>query len=176
MFPNLETDRLILREITHEDAGAIFSCFSNANVIRFYGQDKLESVEQASGFVDFFSKSLKEKRGIRWGIERKGEKGLIGTIGFNAWSPKHKRAEIGYEIHPDHWKKGYMAEAVSKILLYGSETLGLTRIGAVVFIENVPSNNLLKKMGFQQEGVLKNYMYQNGEVYDTNVYSFLPEK
>ncbi|MFP3511545.1 GNAT family protein [Peribacillus sp. SIMBA_075] len=175
MFPNLETDRLILREITHEDADAIFSCFSNANVIRFYGQDKLESVEQASGFVDFFSESLKEKRGIRWGIERKGEKGLIGTIGFNAWSPKHKRAEIGYEIHPDHWKKGYMTEAVSKILFYGSETLGLTRIGAVVFIENVPSNNLLKKMGFQQEGVLKNYMYQNGEVYDTNVYSFLPE-
>lgn len=113
---------------------------------------------------------------MRWGIERKGKKGLIGTIGFNAWSPKHKRAEIGYEIHPDHWRKGYMSEAVSKILSYGSETLDLTRIGAVVFIENEASNNLLTKMGFQKEGILKKYMYQNGKAYDTYVYSFLPQK
>lgn len=55
-------------------------------------------------------------------------------------------------------------------------TLGLTRIGAVVFIENAASNNLLTKMGFQKEGILKKYMYQNGKVYDTYVYSFIPEQ
>ncbi|MED1741057.1 GNAT family N-acetyltransferase [Bacillus swezeyi] len=176
MFPNLETERLILREITHDDAEGIFACFSNDNVTRFYGQDSLETIDQARGFVDFFAKNFKEKKGMRWGIERKGEKGLIGTIGFNAWSPKHKRAEIGYEIHPDHWRKGYISEAVLKILSYGSETLGLTRIGAVVFIENAASNNLLTKMGFQKEGILKKYMYQNGKAYDTYVYSFLPQK
>ncbi|MEC1260025.1 GNAT family N-acetyltransferase [Bacillus swezeyi] len=176
MFPNLETERLILREITLDDAEGIFACFSNDNVTRFYGQDSLETIDQARGFVDFFAKNFKEQKGMRWGIERKGEKGLIGTIGFNAWSPKHKRAEIGYEIHPDHWRKGYMSEAVSKILSYGSETLGLTRIGAVVFIENAASNNLLTKMGFQKEGILKKYMYQNGKAYDTYVYSFLPQK
>ncbi|KAA6451816.1 GNAT family N-acetyltransferase [Bacillus swezeyi] len=176
MFPNLETERLILREITHDDAEGIFACFSNDNITRFYGQDSLETIDQARGFVDFFAKNFEEKKGMRWGIERKGEKGLIGTIGFNAWSPKHKRAEIGYEIHPDHWRKGYMSEAVSKILSYGSETLGLTRIGAVVFIENAASNNLLTKMGFQKEGILKKYMYQNGKAYDTYVYSFLPQK
>ncbi|MGN9865133.1 GNAT family N-acetyltransferase [Bacillus swezeyi] len=176
MFPNLETERLILREIIHDDAEGIFACFSNDNITRFYGQDSLETIDQARGFVDFFAKNFEEKKGMRWGIERKGEKGLIGTIGFNAWSPKHKRAEIGYEIHPDHWRKGYMSEAVSKILSYGSETLGLTRIGAVVFIENAASNNLLTKMGFQKEGILKKYMYQNGKAYDTYVYSFLPQK
>ncbi|MFT0803439.1 GNAT family N-acetyltransferase [Bacillus swezeyi] len=176
MFPNLDTERLILREITHDDAEGIFACFSNDNITRFYGQDSLETIDQARGFVDFFAKNFEEKKGMRWGIERKGEKGLIGTIGFNVWSPKHKRAEIGYEIHPDHWRKGYMSEAVSKILSYGSETLGLTRIGAVVFIENAASNNLLTKMGFQKEGILKKYMYQNGKAYDTYVYSFLPQK
>ncbi|MCR6109628.1 GNAT family N-acetyltransferase [Bacillus sp. A301a_S52] len=176
MFPNLETERLILREITHNDAESIFSFFSNDNVTRFYGQDLLETIDQASDFVDFFAKNFEEKKGIRWGIERKGEKELIGTIGFNAWSPKHKRAEIGYEIHPDYWRNGYMFEAVSRIISYGSETLGLTRIGAVVFIENAASNNLLTKIGFQQEGILKNYMYQNGMVYDTYIYSFLPQK
>ncbi len=96
MFPTLETERLVLREISKDDAEGIFACFSNENVTRYYGQDNLENIEQAEAFVYFFANSYKEKRGIRWGIEIKGTQGIIGTIGFNAWSPKHKRAEIGY--------------------------------------------------------------------------------
>jgi ribosomal-protein-alanine N-acetyltransferase len=51
--------------------------------------------------------------------------------------------------------------------------MDLTRIGAVVFIDNEASNNLLTKIGFQKEGVLKKYMHQNGEAHDTFVYSLL---
>ena len=173
MFPILETERLILREITKDDAEGIFACFSNENVTRFYGQDTLVNIQQAEQFVEFFSKSYAEKRGIRWGIERKGTKGIIGTVGFNAWSPKHKKAEIGYEINPEHWRKGYTSEAVSKIISYGFDSMDLNRIGAVVFIENEASNNLLSKLGFHKEGILREYMYQNGKAYDTFVYSLL---
>lgn len=173
MFPILETERLLLREITIDDAKDIFACFSNENVTRYYGQEKLEDIKQAETFVDFFAKSYTEKRGIRWGIEIKGTQGIIGTIGFNAWSPKHKRAEIGYEIHPKQWRKGYTSEAVSKVLQYGFDELGLTRLGAVVFIDNEASNNLLTKVGFQKEGILRDYMYQNGKAHDTYVYSIL---
>ena len=173
MFPILETERLILREIDNEDAEDIFNCFSNNDVTRYYGQDALTSLEQANQFVEFFAKNYKEKRGIRWGIEIKDQVGIIGTIGFNAWSPKHKRAEIGYELHPQHWRKGYTNEAVSKVISYGFNELDLTRIGAVVFIDNKASNELLTKLGFEKEGILRNYMYQNGVPYDTNVYSLL---
>ena len=85
MFPKLETERLLLRELTIEDAEGIFACFSNDDVTRYYGQETLDNIEQAERFVDFFSKSYIEKRGIRWGIERIGTKGIIGTTGFNAW-------------------------------------------------------------------------------------------
>ncbi|KON67817.1 acetyltransferase [Peribacillus butanolivorans] len=173
MFPILETERLILREITKEDAEGIFACFSNENVTRYYGQETLESIEEAVKFVDFFSNNYNEKRGIRWGIEKKETKGIIGTIGFNAWLPKHKRAEIGYEIHPEQWGKGYASEAVSRVLTYGFDVMNLTRIGAVVFLNNEASNKLLTNIGFQKEGVLKKYMYQNGVAHDTYVYSFL---
>lgn len=176
MFPILETERLRLREITMKDADGIFACFSNKDVTRYYGQETLERIEEAEAFVDFFANSFKEKRGIRWGIEIKGTEGIIGTIGFNAWSPKHRRTEIGYEIHPNHWRKGYASEAVLKVIQYGFDELHLTRIGAVVFIDNEASNQLLYKLGFQKEGVLRNYMYQNGLAYDTNVYSLLNNK
>ncbi|EZP76902.1 N-acetyltransferase [Parageobacillus genomosp. 1] len=173
MFPILETERLLLREIVKEDAQGIFDCFSNSDVTRYYGLDPLTSIEQAEELVESFAKNYKEKRGIRWGIEIKGKKGIIGTIGFNAWSPKHKRAEIGYELHPKYWRKGYATEAVSAVISYGFKELDLTRIGAVVFLENKASNELLTKLGFQKEGVLRSYMYQNGVPYDTNVYSLL---
>lgn len=173
MFPTLETERLLLREISKDDAEGIFACFSNENVTKYYGQETLESIEQAESFVDFFANSYKEKRGIRWGIEIKGTQGIIGTIGFNAWSPKHRRAEIGYEIHPEQWRKGYTFEAVSKVVQYGFNEFALTRIGAVVFIDNEASSNLLTKVGFQKEGILRDYMYQNGKAYDTYVYSLL---
>ncbi|OBZ16400.1 GNAT family N-acetyltransferase [Bacillus sp. FJAT-26390] len=173
MYPILETERLLLREIVKEDAQGIFNCFSNKDVTRYYGQDPLTSIEQAEQFVAFFAKNYNEKRGIRWGIELKGYPGIIGTIGFNAWMTKHKRAEIGYELHPEYWQKGYAAEAVSEVISYGFKELDLMRIGAVVFIENVASNELLTKLGFEKEGVLRNYMYQNGVPYDTNVYSLI---
>ncbi|WP_010676584.1 GNAT family N-acetyltransferase [Bacillus timonensis] len=173
MFPILETERLGLREIVHSDAQGIYSCFSNKDVTRYYGQDPITEIEQAEQFVEFFAKNYREKRGIRWAIEIKEEDGLIGTIGFNAWSPKHKRAEIGYELHPEHWRKGFATEAIQKVVSYGFNELGLARIGAIVFLENEASNDLLSKLGFEKEGILRNYMYQNGASYDTNVYSLL---
>jgi ribosomal-protein-alanine N-acetyltransferase len=175
MFPLLETSRLRLREITKDDAEGIFSCFSNEKVTRYYGQETIRHIEQAEHFVEFFLKNYIEKRGMRWGIERKDTRGIIGTIGFNAWSPRHNRAEIGYEIHPSQWGKGYASEAVSKVLEYGFDSLKLTRVGAVVFIDNEASIKLLNKMGFQQEGILRGYMVQNGLAHDTYVYSLLKQ-
>ncbi|WP_445490919.1 GNAT family N-acetyltransferase [Niallia sp. 03133] len=176
MFPSLETDRLVLREITNEDAESIFASFSNKQVMKYYGQNAIETIEQAESFVEFFSNNYMEKRGIRWGIERKGITGLIGTIGFHAWVPKHQRAEIGYELHPDYWRKGYALEAAAKVISFGFEAMDISRIGAVVFLENAASNNLLTKMGFQQEGILRDYMYQNGVSHDTYVYSILKNR
>lgn len=173
MFPVIKTERLILREIIKEDISVIFSYLSNGNVTRFYGRELMQSMEEAEELMDLFSLNYLEKRGIRWGIERKESKGLIGTIGFHAWQPKHKRAEIGYEIHPLHWRQGYAAEAISGVLSYGFNEMDLTRIGAVVFIENDASNNLLAKLGFQREGVLRKYMHQNGVEHDAYVYSLL---
>ncbi|MFV9833031.1 GNAT family N-acetyltransferase [Bacillus sp. F56] len=173
MFPVLETERLTLRQMTDQDAEAIFACFSNHEVTRYYGLENMESIEQATSMIQTFAALYQEKRGIRWGIERRDTKDLIGTIGFHALAQKHRRAEIGYEITPAHWRNGFASEAISEAVSYGFTSFGLTRIGAVVFTQNEASNRLLIKMGFQKEGVLRQYMYQNGIPYDTNVYSIL---
>ncbi|MCJ8010282.1 GNAT family N-acetyltransferase [Paenibacillus sp. KQZ6P-2] len=173
MFPELTTERLRLREITPQDEERIFDCFSNYEAMRYYGQDPFHHLEEAGKLITFFADSYRDKRGIRWGMERKEEPGLIGTIGFNAWSPKHRRADIGYEIHPDYWRKGYASEAAEAIIAYGWGVMNLARIGAVVYTDNAASNAMLVKLGFQQEGILRSYMVQDGLSHDTNVYSIL---
>ena len=173
MFPILETDRLVLRELNEDDAISILNCFSNNDVLRYYGQKPLTSIDQVKQIIQNFSKNFSEQRGIKWGIELKGKEGMIGTIGFQEWSKEHKRADISYALLPEYWGVGYAAEAVCKAVSYGFEELGLKRIGAVVFTGNEASVKLLTKLGFQKEGVLRNYLYQNDVPYDTNIYSLL---
>ena len=171
MIPALETERLILREIRLEDAASLFSVFSHAAVTQYYGMSTFDKLVQAEQLIEAFSKNFTEKRGVRWGIEIKGEKKLAGTIGFNHWSPAHKRAEIGYELHPDVWGHGYASEALEQVLEYGFQDMKLNRIGAVVFLKNEASSQLLRKQGFEKEGILRNYMCQNGKTYNVYVYS-----
>ena len=53
-----------------------FLAFSNDEVIRYYGQEKLKNIEEAEKIIDIFSTAYSGKRGIRWGIERKGTQEL----------------------------------------------------------------------------------------------------
>ncbi|EAO53598.1 Ribosomal-protein-alanine acetyltransferase [Bacillus thuringiensis serovar israelensis ATCC 35646] len=61
MFPILKTDRLILRELTEEDAPRILQCFSNTNVLRYYGQKPLQDVDQVKqSFITLSSVTMQE--------------------------------------------------------------------------------------------------------------------
>ncbi len=94
MFPVLETKRLYLRELTKADAKSIFSCFSNGKVTRYYRLETFVHLEEAENLIHIFKKNYNDKRGIRWGIERKETKEVMGTIGFNAWVPYHKKQSL----------------------------------------------------------------------------------
>jgi len=173
MFPVLDTERLMLRELKINDAQAILNCFSNSDVLRHYGQNPLTSLDQVKHIINNFSKNYDEKRGIKWGIELKGQEGIIGTIGFQEWSTEHRRAEISYALFPESWGKGYAIEAVNRVISFGFQEMDLVRIGAIVFTENDASNKLLTKVGFEKEGILKKYMHQNQVPYDTYIYSLI---
>ncbi|MGG0486491.1 GNAT family protein [Priestia aryabhattai] len=173
MFPELETKRLILRKIVEEDAPEILSCFSDGDVLRYYGQQSLESIDQVKEIIKNFSKGYEEKQLIKWGIQLKGNGKLIGTVGFQEWSSEHKKANISYALFPEYWNKGYATEAVYEAISYGFNELQYNRMGAIVFTQNSGSIALLSKVGFKKEGTLREYMYQDGIPFDTYVYSLL---
>lgn len=72
MFPILETDRLILRQITDQDAEAIFACFSNDEVTRYYGLENMESIEQAISMIQTFALPSIKKNAVYGGELKDG--------------------------------------------------------------------------------------------------------
>jgi [ribosomal protein S5]-alanine N-acetyltransferase len=174
-FPILETKRLKLIEITQHQlhVDSLFDIFSSEEVTRYYGSERFSLPAEAVKLIDMFQKNYQEKRGLRWGIKLKENQRIIGTLGLNGLQLKNKRTEIGYELHPGFWGKGYASEAVQEVLRFSFEKLDLFRIGAVVFPENESSLKLLEKFGFSIEGLLRGYIQQDGDVHDTYLLSLL---
>lgn len=172
-FTALETERLKLAEIGQQHKEDIYSIFSRGDVMQYYGTDKFTDPEQAAAIIQSFSKGFDSGMATRWGIILKESGELVGTIGIHNWNKRVGRAEIGYELHPDHWRKGIAKEAVHAVLDHSFNELGIFRMGAVVFPENEVSLGMLEKIGFQKEGLLRAYLHQGGRSHDSFMLSLL---
>lgn len=172
-FPTLETSRVKLVKVDQRYVREFFNIMSNKEVMRYYGMNPLTHIQQAQMIISSFDTSFKENRGIRWGVVVKGDPAFIGTIGLNNLSLLNKRAEVGFETHPDYWHQGLTYEAVQEVLAFAFNHLGLYRISAVTYPDNEASIGLLKKLGMQYEGRLRGYIHQNGDAYDTLQFSLL---
>jgi ribosomal-protein-alanine N-acetyltransferase len=172
--PLLETPRLNLILFDQEAYDTIFSTYKKEGIMRIFGHQndeeyELECSRYKGGFstynltIQFFQLVSKETQEV------------LGWAGYHSWAKQHHRAELFYSLKQDEFKrKGYMSEALEPILAYGKNEMDLYRIEAFVAIDNIPSNRLMAKFGFQKEALLK-HRYQFGDEVDTdNMYSLFP--
>jgi [ribosomal protein S5]-alanine N-acetyltransferase len=169
----LETTRLKLKELTPELWQYIMTTLPDEEIqtsLGLYQQGQLdaEKVKCAGGMtthaISFKNYLMTDKES---GI-------VIGKIGYHTWQQKHLRAEIGYAIDiEEHKNKGYMSEAMKTVLQDGFEYMGLNRIEAMIGPDNVPSNALVKKFGFVNEGLMREHYNKNGTLVDSFCYSLL---
>jgi len=172
-FPKLSTDRLILRQITYKDIDVLYDIYKREDVMIYFGIFPVKKKDQIENMIRQYEISFHQKNSIRWGLFLKETEELIGSCGFHNWNKGFSRAEIGYELHPNYWNKGLMSEALREILRFGYYEMALNRIEALVYPENKNSNNLLEKLGFKNEGMLKEYAYFRNKYQDLNIYSLL---
>jgi len=171
-FPKLTTTRLDLIEITDQHLIDLYNLFSDENVIRFYNLSRYTDLSDGQKFIDWYRNRFKDGLAIRWGIALKGKTDIIGTAGFNSYTPLH-RANIGYDLQKAHWNNGYITEALEAIIDYGFSSIEINRIEAEVMQGNVSSERVLEKLGFVKEGVLRNWMFWDNHYYDMTMYSLL---
>ena len=172
IFSIIKTERLDLVEIRQEHLSDIFLLFGDEKVTQYYNIKTFQKPEDGQIYVDWFQKRFKEQAGVRWGIQLKGEKGIIGTIGYNNFSEDH-RANLGYDLQSACWNNGYMTEAAKAVIDFGFNVLHINRIEAEVMMGNCQSEQLLLKLGFKNEGCLRDWMYWDNRHFDMTMFSLL---
>jgi len=167
-FPVLETPRLVLREITPDDAHAILSIRGDIRVSRLNSGQPMQSLDQALDLIETGRQAFADQRRIDWGITLKDQPalGVIGRCGFNYILQRDRRASIGYDLAFAQWGNGIMTEAVRAMITFGFERLDLNRIEADAAAENIGSIRVLEKVGFKHEGVQEEQYFEWDEFHD----------
>lgn len=131
------------------------------------GLDPFTSLEDALEEIAWYDSILEEGTGVRWGITLTGQDEVIGSCGFLNVSAKHQRAEIGFELSSNHWGRGIAGEALRAVVRHGFTQLGFHRIEALVEPANTASQQLLERVGFTREGLLRG---MSSHVVSTTIY------
>lgn len=173
-FPQLSTERLVLRRIADSDVDIFFSMRSSETVMKYIDRERSKDISDALQLIKKINNAVDANEGITWAMARteKPEE-LIGTIGFHRIINQHYRAEIGYMLHPHHWGKGLMKEAVNRLIRFGFDTMKLHSIEAHINPGNDASAALLESTGFTREAYFKEDFYFQGTFRDTAIYSLL---
>jgi len=168
--PRLESERLLLRPFDLDDA---------ANVRELAGHRDVASTTlfvphpyedgMAEQWISTHQPRFELGELSNFAITLKSEQALIGVIDLTIES-EHQRAELGYWIGRQYWGQGYCTEAAQLVLQHGFDDLGLNRIAAHHMSRNPASGRVLKKIGMQHEGHLKQHVkkwkiFENVECY-----------
>ena len=159
---------ITLEKISIKHKASLVRLLNNVNVEKWLLQ--IPSPYTTEDADIWINKNINEKDNgtdFCYAIENNGE--LTGGIGL------HKKyehsAEVGYWIGEEYWNRGFGKQALNKILDFGFNKLNLQRIHAHVFEENIASEKLLLKCGFEFEGLLKKYHIKGTDIINSKLFS-----
>lgn len=163
LFKELETDRLLLKNISKDDRNFILNQFSNTEVNRYlFDAEPLADIQAADEIIAFYIQP-EPRLQHRWILVTKAEGIEIGTCGFHFWDTNNQVCDVGYDLNEAYWGKGYMMEAMQAILAFAADAMNLKRINACIYIENYSSLKLAERLGFKFEGKTQNLTFRGKE-------------
>jgi ribosomal-protein-alanine N-acetyltransferase len=171
-FPTLETERLLLRQLQASDAQDCFLFMSDEENTRYYDPAPMTRLEQAEQSIERHRRRFAEQEALRWGITLKGENRVIGNGGY-AWDAENHLAVLSYILAKHYWNQGIMTEALTAMIQFGFDHIHLHRIEAQVASPNLASARLLEKLGFQEEGRLRDRQYVNHQFVDESMFALI---
>lgn len=182
-FPQLETDRLILREPQLSDADDVYDYMRRGSVQTFIPNIPVEYTrENAKEYLESVKDELNLEEKIVWGITHRSDSKLIGMANIHDINERNKQGSLGYALNPEYQNNGYMTEAVTAIIDYAftdytfDDNNIFHRVEAEVAAENKPSRSLLTdKLGFTEEGKHRDKINIRGHYHDAYTYGLLRE-
>ncbi|MBQ0137908.1 MAG: GNAT family N-acetyltransferase [Kurthia sp.] len=166
----LESERILLRPVTLEDAQAIFEYTSDEETTRYLYDAHIDLEQTKRMIANYY---MKEPIG-KYAMVLKETNKVIGTIEFRVddWS---EAGDLGFTMNRLYWGHGYMTEAANLIIQLAFEKLELARVFAGHEIANEASGKVLLRIGMQLDGVLRKHEKIKGKLVDSMYYSILKE-
>ncbi len=171
-LPTINANRISLRWISAHDVDALYTIFSNTEVMRYWSRPPLANRNAATELLSEIHDGFHQHTFLKWGVALPDET-MIGIVTLFHLDFDNRRAEIGYALDRAHWGKGYMGEALQAVLRHSFGTLDLHRIEADVDPRNNSSIRTLERLGFQREGYLRERWQVSGEIQDALFYGLL---
>ena len=162
-FPELETERLVLKKLRRIDLHTIVKYASDKDISKYTLNIPYPyATKDAIWWIKFSEHSFEDNTRYIFGIFFKETDKFIGGIDIQV-PDKNMKANLGYWIAKQFWNKGIMTEALKRILKFGFEELKINKIYALHLIENVASGKVMQKVGMVKEGVFADHNYSKGK-------------
>ncbi|WBW98976.1 GNAT family N-acetyltransferase [Oceanirhabdus sp. W0125-5] len=169
IFKDIETERLLLKNISMDDRDFIFSQFSDDVVNKYlFDAEPVTNMKEADEIVNFFLQP-EPRLDHRWILVRKSDGKKMGTCGFNCWKKTEGTVWMGYDMKQQFWGNGYMQEAIKEIISLAKKEMNIKQIDAEISVDNERSIHLVKKFGFILSGTTS--LLFRGNEYPHNIYS-----
>lgn len=147
-----QSERLSIDLISTQDTAFIVELVNSPGWLKYIGDRKVYSEEDAKGFIENRLWAHQEKHGYgTWKVSLKEDMKAIGVCGF-VKRDYLDDADIGFALLPEYQGSGYMSEAAMACLEFGKEQLGFRKVMAISNCDNLASHRLLGKIGFVNEG------------------------
>ena len=173
----ITTERLILREFESIDWPAVLAYQQDSRYLEFYPwPTRTESDVQK--FVQCFLNEQSEspRRRFQLAAILRENGALIGNCGIRRKPDNDWEADIGCEIAPEHWRRGYATEAAKSMIDHGFGGMGLHRISSWCIADNRASARVLEKVGLREEGRLCENEFFKRRWWDTLVFGLLKDE
>lgn len=171
--PRLVSERLVLRAPRTDDAPALLDMHADAEVMRYWSTPPWTEAAQAQAWLERARLGGETGQALSWVITRSGEDHLIGTCAVFAIHRDSRRAEIGYGLARPYWGRGYATEAMRAVLSHAFGELDLRRLEADIEPANTASQRVLERLGFVEEGYLRERWEVDGVVSDSRLFGLL---
>ena len=152
--PELRTARARLRPVRVEDAEALLDIYGDSESVKYLGRPP-GTLEEVQKRISRMVEDIARGEAAFWVLTDPDDDRALAYLGFFRWDVPHQTAELGYVLDRSRWGQGLMSEVLPMLVRFGFEQLGLHRMDARVEPENGASVRLLKKLGFKDEGMLR---------------------
>ena len=145
-LPRLKTDRLLLRSISRKDAEHILAIYGDPEVMRYTDEPPFPSIDTVETMLASVHHLFNERRSLEWALSLKDRGMVIGTCGLHSFDEQQHAAEIGCLLRRCEWGHGYMSEAISCLIGYAADALGIRRLHADIHPQNKRSTALFSAL------------------------------